>query len=125
MKTHTLIILALLAVSTIACSYDSESDLIESTEQPGDVDPDILITYVDNIQPIMQTSCVSCHASPPVNGAPFALVNYTQVSNRAGGILEAMRRPNGSAGSMPPSGRLPQATINLVEQWIEDGTLEN
>ena len=127
MKTNKLITLLLIAFSICGCSYDSESDLIDTPdeqEQQQEEDPNILITYDDDIRPIMQGSCVSCHGNPPTNGAPFSLVNFSQVSQRANLILSAMDRQSGSPGAMPPSGRLPQATINLVRQWIEDGTPE-
>ena len=73
----------------------------------------------------MQNSCLGCHSDPPVNGAPFALANFTQASSRSAAILNVMSRQSGAARAMPPSGRLPQSTIDLVEQWIEDGLIEN
>lgn len=127
MKTIKSITLLLIALSIYSCSYDSESDLIDTPDEQEQQqeDPNILITYDDDIRPIMQGSCVSCHGNPPTNGAPFSLVNFSQVSQRANLILSAMDRQSGSPGAMPPSGRLPQATIELVRQWIEDGTPEN
>lgn len=126
MKTNNLIILFLLVLSIASCSYDSENDLIDvpNGEDPNE-DPITTINYTDDIRPILQSSCVGCHASPPVNGAPFALTNYSQASQRAGAILNAMSRQSGTPAAMPPSGRLPQATIDLVQEWIDEGTPEN
>lgn len=103
------------------CSNDSESDLIDSQNENE------FVNYNDNIQSVINNNCVSCHSSPPVNGAPFSLTTYTQVKNRAGSgvLLAAISRQTGEARAMPPEGRLPQATIDLVEQWIEDGLLED
>jgi hypothetical protein len=53
------------------------------------------------------------------------LVTYQQVSARANNILSAMSRQNGSAGAMPPSGRLPQNTINQIQAWIDNDLKEN
>ncbi len=119
-----------LLLSMLACSYDSEDDLIDnSTDDTGtvsdDPDPNEDVTYTGDIAIIMQSSCVSCHSSPPVNGAPFALVNYNQVSQRAESIFNRMSLQNGAPGAMPPSGRLPQATIDLIAEWIENGKPEN
>lgn len=113
-----------------ACAYDSEDDLVvideNGEEGEGNEDPsESTITYVNTIKPIVDSSCISCHSSPPRNGAPFALVNFTQVSGRANGILNAMSRQSGSPGAMPPAGRLPQNTINQIEEWIENGTPED
>lgn len=125
MKTSKLIILFLSITCLIACSYDSEDDLIDSDNIPGTGNPDGLVTYENDISTIMQNACVSCHSSPPVNGAPFSLVNFNEVNQRANGILNRMSLQNGAPGAMPPSGRLPQATIDAVQQWITDGKLEN
>jgi len=122
-KKRQLLILFLFTFCFSNCTYDSESDLIDITDD--NVDPNAVVNYTDDISTIIQSSCVGCHSSPPVNGAPFALVNFSQVNLRASGILNRMSRQSGSPGAMPPSGRLPQATIDLVEQWINEGKLEN
>ena len=99
---------------------------MEPIEDPSNDDNDEDgINYVTNVQPIMQASCVTCHANPPVNGAPFPLISFNQVSQRANGILNAMSRQSGAAGAMPPSGRLPQGTIDIIQQWIDAGKPEN
>ncbi|WP_044401601.1 hypothetical protein [Lacinutrix sp. Hel_I_90] len=131
MKASKLIFSSVLALLIFSCSYDSESDLIEVTNETGQINnPDnngsgITVNYINNIKSIMQSSCIGCHSSPPVNGAPFALINFSQVSQQSGSILNVMRSQSGSAGAMPPSGRLPQATIDLVQEWINNGKPEN
>ena len=108
----------------LGCSNDSESDLIDP--QP-DGNQNQLVTYTGNIRSIVNSNCVSCHSNPPVNGAPFALTTYTQVKNVAesGSLLAAINKQTGETRAMPPTGRLPQAAIDLVEQWIADGLPEN
>lgn len=123
MKTSKTIFLVVLTICIQNCSYDSESDLIDAVNAP--VNPGELVNYTDDILPIIQSSCTGCHGNPPTNGAPFSLINFNQVSQRANGILNRMSLQNGSPGAMPPSGRLPQATIDLVQQWIDDGKPEN
>ncbi|WP_282041345.1 hypothetical protein [Winogradskyella flava] len=122
MKAGKLIITALFAICIYSCSYDSESDLIDAVDP---IDPDIIVTYVDNVEAIIQSACIGCHSDPPVNGAPVPWVTYDQVNQRANDILNRMSRQSGAPGAMPPSGRLPQSTIDIIEQWIEDGKLEN
>jgi uncharacterized membrane protein len=127
MNAKNLFLLSFLTIASYSCSYDSESDLISPTEQANDNENNggTTVNYTTTIRPIMQASCVSCHASPPVNGAPFPLINFDQVSLRANAIFTTMNRQSGSSNAMPPSGRLPQATINLLQQWIDAGKPEN
>ncbi|WP_400076548.1 hypothetical protein [Winogradskyella sp. R77965] len=122
MKASKLIILSLFTLSIYSCSYDSESDLIDADDP---MDPNLIVNYTDNVEPIIQSACIGCHASPPVNGAPFSLVSFEQVNQRASAMLNRMSLQSGSPGAMPPSGRLPQSTIDVFEQWIDDGKLED
>ncbi|MDJ0645371.1 MAG: hypothetical protein QNJ57_05230 [Flavobacteriaceae bacterium] len=117
-STLKIILISLITVLFLAsCSSDSEDDITPP--------PQGAITYDDNVRAIINNNCLACHIDPPVNGAPFPLTNYDQVSSRAAQILTAISRQAGAAGAMPPSGRLPQATIDIVDQWIQDGLLEN
>jgi hypothetical protein len=122
LRVSFLIVLTFMALINSSCTYDSENDFISA---PNGDDPNATVNYVNDIKPIIDGNCIGCHASPPVNGAPFALINYNQVNQRSNGIFNAMNRSNGSSGVMPPSGRLPQATIDLIQEWIDGGTPEN
>ena len=124
MKIIKVITLAFLTLSVLSCANDSEDDLVDVVDNPGNNPDGSQVTYVDNIEPIIQSSCTGCHANPPRNGAPFPLINFSQVSQRAGGILNRMSRQSGTPGAMPPSGRLPQSTRDLVDEWIKAGTPE-
>ncbi|MEO0572339.1 MAG: hypothetical protein AAF039_11595 [Bacteroidota bacterium] len=112
-----------------ACAYDSEDDLIaiDENDVEGETEnPNVSsVTYANTIKAIVDSSCISCHSSPPRNGAPFALVNFTQVSGRANGILTAISRQSGAPGAMPPAGRLPQNSINQIQEWIDNETPED
>ncbi len=120
MKKKTGLLLIILAFGFSSCTNDSESDLIEIT------DPNETVTYAGEVEAIIRSNCLACHSDPPRNGAPFPLSNFEQLRQRAesGAVLRAIQKQTGEAGAMPPSGRLPQATIDLIDQWIQDGLLE-
>ena len=122
---HIRLLSSLLILFVCSCTNDTESDLLqlENQEKPDETGP---ITYMANIKSIVDSNCIGCHSSPPVNGAPFSLITYNQVRAFAdnGSLFRAMNRQTGEASAMPPSGRLPQASIDLISQWIEDGLLE-
>lgn len=121
MKSISIPILLLSLTILSGCSNDSQSDLVEE-QNPGSS-----ITYSNSIQSIINNNCVGCHSNPPRNGAPFPLASFDEVSTRAnnGQLLRSISRQTGEPRAMPPSGRLPQATIDLVEQWIDEGLQEN
>lgn len=117
-----IVLLALASISITSCSNDSESDLLDLPD--GNPDNGDLVTYSNDVKSIIDGNCLGCHSNPTRNGAPFALINFSQVSSRANSILTAMSRANGTPAAMPPSGKLPQATIDIIDQWIKDGTQE-
>lgn len=102
-----------------SCVNDSEDDLIEQMQTPQ------LITYENNIKSIIDNNCIICHANPPVNGAPYSLMEYDDVKNNVVNIINRISRQEGEAGLMPLGGpRLPQNLIDQVIQWQTDGLLE-
>lgn len=103
---------------TTSCTNDSEDDLIDNNPQTN------IVTYVDDVGPIIETNCVSCHSDPPVNGAPNSLVNYVEVVNAVVNmdLIDRISRQPGEGGFMPLGGsRLPQNLIDLIEQWEDEG----
>lgn len=105
---------------SISCSNNSEDDLIE---------PNVLNTtkYTQDVKPIIDNNCISCHGAIPSNGAPMSLVTYAQVKDaiQNRGLLDRISRSQGAQGMMPNLGtRLPQATIDLIIDWNTDGLLE-
>ncbi|WP_350284465.1 hypothetical protein [uncultured Croceitalea sp.] len=130
MKNMLKFTLLLSAFLVIGCTNDSESDLLiveetDNTDNSGDDDnSDATVTFSANIEPIIASNCLGCHSSPPRNGAPFSLVTYAQVSSRSSGVLNTVSKQTGEPSAMPPSGRIPQASINLIDVWIQEGLAE-
>ncbi len=105
---------------SISCSNNSEDDLIE---------PIVLKTtkYIQDVKPIIDNNCISCHGATPSNGTSVSLVTYAQVKDAVQnrGLLERISRVQGASGMMPNLGtRLPQSTIDLIIDWNTDGLLE-
>ena len=126
MKTTKLFSIFLFSLFFCSCTNDSEDDLTEVDQEQIDDNLEATgVTYENTVKAIIDGSCIGCHDNPPRNGAPFSLVSFGQVSQRANAILNAMSRQNGAAGAMPPAGRLPQNTINQIEEWIDNGSPEN
>lgn len=109
-------------ITVFGCANDSEDDLIEA---PVPIDK---VTYTGNIKTILDDNCIFCHASTPINGASISLNTFDGALNgiNNNSLLERISRQAGEAGAMPLGGpRLPQNLIDLVQQWKDDGLLEN
>jgi len=114
------LVLSLVSILT-SCTNDDPSTLIDTPPITG------VATYNQNVKSIIENNCVVCHAAVPQNGAPMSLVTYDQVKeavlNR--GLLTRISLENGNSSLMPRGGpRLPQATIDVIKKWQQDGLLE-
>lgn len=114
------ILVVVILIIGYSCSSDNEDDIAPPPPPPmGEK-----LTYTANIKSIIDSNCIGCHANPPVNGAPFPLIIFQNVSSKASAILNAVSKQTGESAAMPPSGRLAQGTIDSIDQWIKDGLLE-
>lgn len=103
-----------LIVLFTSCSNNSADDLVAPINQ--------IVTYNTSVKAIIDNNCIGCHnATTPAAG--LALTNYSQVREA---VLNAnlIVRINSSSNPMPPSGKMPEPTIDLVEAWNSDGLLE-
>ncbi len=112
----------ILMLSLSSCYYD---EVLEDLTPPNND-----VSFANDIQPIFTASCASCHP----NVAPPDLTLGSSYNSITNGIyivpndLDASllyQRMIGNGNIMPPDGALPNATIALIEDWINQGALDN
>ena len=88
------------------------------------------ISFSEQVFPILQNNCISCHNSTLANGGVL-LNNYTNVktaaeTERSGTslLIGAIRRLN-NFSAMPPSNTLDECAIRTIERWVEQGIMNN
>lgn len=116
MKTNICLLLSVFALLS-SCTSDSESDLVNPN-------PSSTITYNNSIKSIMNTNCISCHGTTPVNGASISLMTYQNVKDAVLNydLIEKISKAQGSSGMMPyGETRLPQSKIDEVINWKNTG----
>ena len=118
MNIKNTLLLILSAALFISCTNDSTSDLINLEPIPNQVG------FAMNVKSITDNNCVVCHGATPISGTNLSLTNYDQVRDAVlnKGIIKRNTKAEGSSSSMPQGGpKLPEATINIIKQWQEDG----
>ncbi|UKM64696.1 hypothetical protein GSB9_01253 [Flavobacteriaceae bacterium GSB9] len=105
------------------CSSSSEDDMTSQPDPDPDPTPSEKVTYEADIKSIISNNCISCHGTTLTNNAPMSLTTYSQVSSYIDGILDRINRTG--AGKMPVNGSLSTTEKNLIQQWKDDGLLEN
>ena len=74
------------------------------------------VTFNNTVKAIIQNNCGSCH-----NG----FTSYATAKTKIDVILNRINRAQGATGMMPNNGtKLPQATIDLIQKWKDDGLQE-
>ena len=111
----------ILLLLVLLFSYSCTTSVI-----PFDEDPDPItgsVTYDEDVKNIMDNNCTACHGTVSPQ-AGLSLVSYSQVRNAAenGNLIARMNDP---VNPMPESGRLDASIRALIDQWAEDGFLEN
>lgn len=117
MNFKNLLSLLIIAALTFNCSSNSDDD--EETMQ--DPDPTGL-TYNDDIKSIITGNCTQCHGSPTTQGAPTSFTTYNQVRTSVDIIIS---RINSTSNPMPAAGLISLDLRNKIQQWKDDGLLEN
>lgn len=111
-----LLILSILLLIFIISSCASGSDDV-IIEPPIDD-----VTYTGNIKTIIDSKCLFCHTSPPVNNAPMSLTTYDEVKSAVmtRGLIGRVE-----SGSMPPTGTdLTAAQVQAIKDWQTGGYLQ-
>jgi cytochrome c5 len=122
MKFKNLIYLMIVPLILFNCSSSSNDDLTEPDPAPVVPVPTVKVTYDANVKAIMSSKCTGCHGSTPSNGAPTSYATYNQVKNSIDKILG---RINNAGNPMPQGGLMAQSLRDEIQQWKDDGLLEN
>ena len=87
------------------------------------------ISYTATIQPIFNTNCTGCHGG----SGGLTLTSYSDLMGNNvvdpgdGAASKLIQRLKGTSGTQMPQNQDPldEATINLIETWIDEGALDN
>jgi len=81
-------------------------------------------TYEANIKSIFTSNCTSCHSESGTQQSPY-LTTYEEVKDgiENGVVLCIIDNPEDCFYSdiMPPTGRMPQTTLDLIKLWQTNG----
>ncbi|WP_297762574.1 cytochrome c [uncultured Muriicola sp.] len=123
MKKYFNLCLMLLISGLIGCSSSDNSEGVPTDEPDNNGGNAMDLTYTSDIRAIIQANCLSCHGNPPTNNAPMSLTTYalvkSAVENRG-----LVNRINSSVNPMPPNGRMPLATRQMISDWVNQGLPE-
>ncbi|HOI32385.1 MAG: hypothetical protein PHG67_09370 [Bacteroidales bacterium] len=118
-----LLLAFMLVLGLSSCYKDNEETLYP---EEGNNCKTENISFSENIFPIVNNNCLSCHSGAGASGG-LRLENHTQISDAAvnGRLLGAINHEPGFP-AMPQSGnKLSECQIKQFEAWVQQGALNN
>ncbi len=112
MKKITIITLVIVGIVIGSCESTTVQEI-----QPVVTNP----TYNSNIKPIFAAKCVSCHSA---NGESPALTNYAEVKDAMENGDVQCRIEHLCGEVMPPSGKMQSVFIDMINNWKDQGYVE-
>ena len=113
-----------IVVSLLACALLAVvAGVRASTQSAADV------TFTRDIAPIVFQQCATCHR--PGGGAPFSLLTFEDVSERAMQVADATKnrrmppwKPEPGSGNFVGARRLTDEQLALMQRWVATGARE-
>lgn len=103
------------------CYYDVEETLYGT--EGCDVQT---VSFASDIAPLVSQKCAGCHSGTSPSGG-LTLQSHAQVAGigMSGALVDRTHRPAGDGLAMPPSGRLSECELSKIQNWVNQGSLDN
>lgn len=113
MKTLKITLFIAIGALITSCESNTYQEIAGVVDNP---------TYNANVKAIMTDKCVSCH-NPDYGQEPF-LRTYDEVKSACDND-DLLCRIDATCGSiMPTTGKMPQARIDIIQNWAAQGFIE-
>ncbi len=114
MKGLKIILVICLSAFIFSCESKTYTEIgtpVDATAKP---------TYQKDFKPVLTSSCTSCHSDAGNQTQPYLdTYDLAKTATKDGSLLCRMEESCG--GIMPPRGKLPQSTIDLIKLWKAQG----
>ncbi len=121
MKKYFLIIIVLTLFGS--CTYHNEDEYFKDNPDRCYTDD---VSYQNDILPVLEASCISCHSSANLSGG-IDLSNHSEIKQVAesGLLLGVLRHDMGFKPMPQNANKLSDCTILKIEAWIDQGLKNN
>lgn len=110
----------------VSCEYNNAEEFFSQSGQPDPCNHPDVISYQDDIIPLIDRSCEGCHDLNDGRGGVF-LEGYDNifVHVQDGSLLGSIEHESAFEAMPRNRAQLPQCDISLVEKWIQNGAPNN
>ncbi len=121
MKINALLALLMISLIVSSCYYDNEEELYpENTCNTNEM------SYTNNVLPILQDNCYSCHNQASNQGG-VTLEGYSNLKIYVdnGKLLGVIKHQSGFPQMPQGQPQLEQCQIDKMEAWVNQGSPNN
>ena len=95
-----------------SCSYNTIENSTCNSDTPS---------FSECVDPIIVNECISCHSY----AGSAEMLNLTIDVNIQEAVLNGtlIERINSSTNPMPPAGKLPESSLEIINRWADNGAL--
>jgi aspartyl aminopeptidase len=121
MKHLTLFFLLIFSLNS--CQWESEEKLFP----PDDSCDTTAISYSNDVAPIINNNCSSCHSQQNANtlGSGIVLTEYNNLKNRIQTVVGAINHNSGFSQMPKNASKLTDCQIDIIEKWLDAGMPNN
>lgn len=119
------ILFFVLSLFVASCYYNNFDELHPAVKLNTTCDTLSVMSYTNNIKPVLDNYCVSCHNSSTRSGN-IVLDTYSGAYSTAksGKLLGSSAHKNGYV-PMPPNSKIDACSIRQIELWVNKGANNN
>jgi hypothetical protein len=104
------------------CYYDSEDDVYPPTDCNT-----TSVSFINDIQPILANSCLSCHNTLSSIGGGIILEGHAAVLRYANdaSLVGSVKHSSGYSAMPQSASKLDDCKISKIEAWVQAGSPNN
>lgn len=105
-----------------SCAKESEEDILGGYVYCKDS----LVSFSENVQPILNQDCVSCHnVNSAENGVELDSYEGVTLSVTPQLLMDVINHANGEVPMPNNKPKLNECKIATIQKWIDEGQLNN
>lgn len=104
------------------CSYNNEEELY-----PDEICDTVGISYLNDVKPIFEKNCYSCHSNSVDYYGNLSFENFTHIQRVAdnGKLLKNIKHEADGTPMPRDAAKLSDCNINKIEAWVNRGIPNN
>lgn len=113
-------------IGGIITFHSCKKESVEEMMQDLQYCKDSLVSFSENVQPILLDDCAGCHSgSNAENGVELDHYSGVVDAENGGILMDVIHHRNGAVAMPQGKPKLNECKINTIQKWIDEGMQNN